>query len=86
MTAMDEADSNAAYEAALARYLDGEPEPGDGALIAAALRASPARVRELSGLAAIEELLRQHAGPGADAFVDGLVERLGDAFDYKYVR
>ncbi|WP_439626003.1 LamG-like jellyroll fold domain-containing protein [Gemmata sp.] len=74
-----------ALEAALARYLDGEPEPGDADAIARALEGAPDPARELSGLLALDDLLRQEAEPRREAFVEAFEARVraegtGDAF------
>jgi hypothetical protein len=63
-------DPRATYEAALARLLDGEPEPGDGELVARALQEDPGLIREVSGAFALDDLLRQHAEPDRGAFRD----------------
>ena len=72
-------------EAAMVRFLDGESEPGDGELLARAARDDPQVGRQLTGLLALDDLLRQRAEPAADAFTDAVLERLraeqpGDEF------
>ena len=74
------------WEVALARWLDGEPEPGDGDLLAAALRQDPAALREVSGLLAVDELLQQHAELTPGSFQDALAERLAASADQTFVR
>ena len=58
-------------DAALARFLDGEPEPEDVELIAEAIAGDPMWRKELAELLAVDELLRQHA-TGQDAIVDAI--------------
>ena len=74
------------WEAALARWLDGEPEPGDGELLAAAMRQDPAALREVSGLLAVDELLRQHAELSPEDFQEAFAERLAADADRAFVR
>lgn len=68
--------SDTEFEAALSRLLDDEPEPGDGATVARAARQSPERLRRVSGLLALDDLLRQSFEPDARAFEDALFHRL----------
>jgi hypothetical protein len=74
------------WEAPAARWLDGEPEPGDGELLADAVRRDPMLLRELSGLSALDDLLRQNADPTADGFADSLAERLAADTDRSFAR
>lgn len=74
------------FEAALTRLLDGEPEPGDGELLAQAMRENPAIRREVSGLLAVDELLRQNAELSEDDFANALAERLADNADEGFVQ
>jgi hypothetical protein len=72
-------------EAAMVRFLDGESEPGDGELLARAACDDPQVGRQLTGLLALDDLLRQRAEPAAEAFTDAVLERLraeqtGDEF------
>ena len=72
-------------EAALARLLDGEPEPGDGELLAAAMTRDPALRRDVSGLLAIDDLLRQNAELSPHDFVEAVAERLAAESDQTFV-
>src|SRR4051794_13232416 len=72
---MTEPDRNAIDEA-LARYLDGEPEPGDINLLAEAMRADERFARQVSRLLMVDDLLRQRARRGAQAFLEVLEARL----------
>lgn len=64
------------YQAALARFVDGEPEPGDCELLAQRLKGSPEAVEELTGALVVDELIRQHVEPQSGLFVEALKERL----------
>jgi len=72
---MTEPDRNAIDEA-LARYLDGEPEPGDIDLLAEAMRADERFARQVSRLLMVDDLLRQRAMRDAPAFLEVLEARL----------
>jgi len=77
---------NPPLEAALTRLLDGEPEPGDGELLAQAMRENAAFRREVSGLLAVDDLLRQNAELSEHDFADSLAERLADSADDSFVQ
>lgn len=77
---------NSLVEAALTRLLDGEPEPGDGELLAQAMREDAALRREVSGLLAVDDLLRQNAELSEHDFTDALAERLADDADESFAR
>ena len=64
-------------DAALARFLDGEPEPHDGELLAAAMTDDGGFAREMVRLLMLDELLRQERLPDDRAFLDSLKLRLG---------
>ncbi len=74
MTATD----RQAFDAALARYLDGEPEPEDITRLAEALRGDASLRAEMSRLLEVDDLIRQSQGIGADdrSFVDALALQL----------
>ena len=61
---------------ALARFLDGEPEPDDGALLAEAMRADEHFAREVGRLLMVDDLLRQSGAPDDRAFLDAFALRL----------
>ena len=62
--------------AALARLIEGESEPGDDSRIAAAMRNDAALTEALRGQLMHDELLRQEAEPSAEAFVEAVAARL----------
>lgn len=63
--------------AAHARVTEGEAEPGDDMLVAAALRDDPALLEETRRQLLIDALLRQEAEPASsEAFVAGVASRL----------
>jgi len=66
---------NREQDLALGRLLDGEPEPEDGRRIAAAMRDDPAFAAEVRRLLQVDDLLRQHAEPDPDSFIDALAMR-----------
>jgi hypothetical protein len=68
-------------EAALARFLDGEPRPEDSTLLAAAMEKDPAFAQEVRRLLAIDDLLRQAADLGPVTFLDTLQTRLAAEAD-----
>lgn len=68
---------DARHAAALARFLDGEPEPDDVELIADALAGDPVLGKELIELLEVDELLRQRA-TGHEAIVDAVNICLAD--------
>ncbi len=70
-----------AIEQALARFLDGEPEPSDGEVLATALKDDPAFEREVVLMLMVDDLLRQHAVPHERAFVESLEMRLASEAD-----
>jgi ferric-dicitrate binding protein FerR (iron transport regulator) len=72
-------------EAALARLLEGEPEPDDGPLLARAMEGDPALCREVSGLLAVDDLLRQNTELSGHDFSDTLAQRLLAANDRAFV-
>lgn len=65
-----------ALDEVLARYLDGEPDAEDGPVLGESLRKDPNVGREVTGLLMVDQLLRHHAEPHVDAFLDGLQTRL----------
>lgn len=72
-------------EQALARFLEGEPEPGDGAILAQAIKLNSAFAAEVRQLLHIDDLLRQTHEFDDSAFADAILTRLtteedGDAF------
>ncbi len=71
-----DAQARAAYESALARLLEGEPEPDDGELIVRAVRAHPELLREVSGALVIDDLLRQQAEPDHAAFTEAFATQV----------
>ena len=71
-----DAQERSAYENALARLLEGEPEPDDGELIARTVRDHPDLRHGLSGALVIDELLRQHAEPNPAAFSAAFVTQV----------
>lgn len=73
---MTDQDAKPDFEAALARFLDGESEPDDGELLARQMKESPEMLRMVSGMLAIDDLLRQQAEPRPESFVEAFVERL----------
>jgi Concanavalin A-like lectin/glucanases superfamily/FecR protein len=75
---MTDADRDAIDEA-LARFLDGEPEPEDGELLASAMRADDRFAREVVRLLVLDDLLRQDSLADDGAFLDSLKIRLGSA-------
>ena len=80
-------DKPTTFEEALSRFLENEPEPGDGELIARVIRESPEKLRVVSGLLAVDDLMRQHAEPKSDSFVEAFEERLkADASMAPFVR
>jgi hypothetical protein len=74
----------AQFEAALARMVEGEPEPGDGESLARAMREDAALRREVSGIFVVDDLLRQHAELSAEDFAEAFVERLADDADVEF--
>jgi hypothetical protein len=76
---------------ALARFLDGEPEPNDGTLLAEAMRADEHFAREVSRLLMVDDLLRQSGAPDDRAFLDAFAlrvaaEREGGEFVQEFER
>ena len=57
---------------AIGRIVDGEPLPGDAALVAETLRRHPEMFARLEQHLAIDAMLYDQAGPDADAFVDAV--------------
>ena len=55
---------------ALARFLDGEPEPEDGELLTQAMRADDRFAREVVRLLVVDDLLRQDALSDDAAFIE----------------
>jgi hypothetical protein len=81
----DPPDDRTAVELALSRFLEGEPEPGDAALLVGAMTTDPAFAGEVRRLLALDDLLRQAHEPDATAFAASLQARLdaeedGNAF------
>ncbi|MDR3636355.1 MAG: hypothetical protein P4L84_21310 [Isosphaeraceae bacterium] len=68
-------------DAALARFLDGEPEPEDAETLAAAMAGDRDFAREVRRLLTLDDLLRQDALPDDRAFVESLTMRLGQGRD-----
>lgn len=73
------------FDAALERFLQGEPEPDDGIELATAMAQDPAATELVRKLLVIDDLLRQQAQPDEDAFVDSLVLRLNSQRDDAFV-
>ena len=76
---------------ALARFLDGEPEPTDGGRIAEAMRSDPAFAGEVGRLLMLDDFLRQDAMGDDRAFLEALELRLaagreGGGFARKFSR
>ena len=72
-------------EQALRRFLDGEPEPGDGAVLTAAMENDEQFAGEVRRLLAVDDLLRQAFEQDPVAFIESLKVRLaaqedGDRF------
>ncbi len=65
-----------AIDEALARFLDGEPEPDDGELLARTMRADDQFAREVVHLLVLDDLLRQDGQADDGAFLDSLKIRL----------
>jgi hypothetical protein len=61
---------------ALARFLDDEPEPSDGELLAAAMTSDAGFEREVIGMLIVDDLLRQNSLSDDRAFVESLNLRL----------
>lgn len=72
---MSEPNRNAIDEA-LARYLDGEPEPGDIELLGQAMQADDRFAREVARLLTVDNLLEQRATGDSRGFLDVLETRL----------
>jgi hypothetical protein len=72
---MSEPDRNAIDEA-LARYLDGEPEPGDIELLAVAMHDDERFARQVGRLLMVDDLIRQRAMRDTQAFLEVLETRL----------
>src|SRR4051794_14260795 len=72
---MSEPDRNAIDEA-LARYLDGEPDPGDLDLLAETMRADQGFARKVGRLLQVDDLIRQGVRVDQQAFLDVLEARL----------
>jgi Concanavalin A-like lectin/glucanases superfamily/FecR protein len=66
-------------EAVLARFLDGEPEPEDGELLARAMREDGRFASEVVRFLVLDDLLRQDALADDGAFIDSVKMRLGAA-------
>jgi hypothetical protein len=63
-------------EQALARFLDGEPEPGDAAVLTTAMETDPAFADQVRRLLVLDDLLRQEAEPDPAAFTEAVQIRL----------
>jgi hypothetical protein len=61
---------------AIARFLDGEPEPEDGPALARAMAQDPGLALEVRDLLTIDGLLHQAADVDPDAFAESVVTRL----------
>lgn len=59
-------------EAALSRFLDGEAEPEDEALLADGLASGQLTAAEVTGLLAVDDWLRQQAEPDEESFVSAV--------------
>lgn len=77
----------------LARFLDGDPEPSDGELLAAAMRDNPDFAQQVIRLLTVDDLLRQCAVPDDQAFLESLKLRMnlngvteGDGFAGEFER
>ncbi|MFM1770138.1 MAG: hypothetical protein RJA22_2667 [Verrucomicrobiota bacterium] len=76
-----------AWREALARLVEGESEPADDALLAAALRQEPARIGELRAQLELDAWLRQEAELSAEPFVESVAARIRPAAaDDRFVR
>jgi hypothetical protein len=64
---------------ALARFLDGEPEPHDDRILAAAMKSDKAFADEVRSLLMVDDLLRQNESPDDCAFVESV--RIGVVSD-----
>jgi hypothetical protein len=64
------------FDAALSRFLDGEPEPGDGPALVAAIDQDHVLGAQVRRLLWLDALLRQTAEPDSDAFADAVGTRL----------
>lgn len=69
-------DKSDELQSELARLIEGESEPQDDALIAAAMRDDAALVETLREQLMLDALLRQEAEPMAEAFVESVEARL----------
>jgi anti-sigma factor RsiW len=63
-------------ELALCRFLDGEPEPDDGAALAAAMAKDDRLADEVCRLLVVDDLLRQAVELDPAAFAEALQTRL----------
>ncbi|WP_406695227.1 LamG-like jellyroll fold domain-containing protein [Singulisphaera sp. Ch08] len=78
-------------DAVLARFLDGDPEPSDGEVLAEAMRRNQDFAQEVIRLLTVDDLLRQCAVPDDLAFLESLKLRLngecgGDEFAGEFER
>jgi len=71
MSNTNEEQSSSRLSESLARFLEGEPEPGDEAILVDALMNNPAFAKEFGELLTIDELLRQHV-TDSEALVDAV--------------
>ena len=69
-------DNSDELKAPLARLIEGESEPQDDALIAAAMREDAALLEALREQLVMDELLRQEAEPSSEVFVEAVEARL----------
>ncbi len=75
------AENGKSIEAALSRFLDGEPNPGDGAALAAAMAKDERLADEVRRLLALDDLLRQAAELSPTAFLEVVQTRLAAEAD-----
>jgi hypothetical protein len=76
-----------AWREAMGRLVEGESEPADDALLAAALREDPSRMGELRAQLELDAWLRQEAEPSAEPFLESVAARIRPAAaDEQFVR
>lgn len=88
---MAETDHQKSLDDVLARFLDGDPEPSDGMLLADAMRGDQEFAREVIRLLTVDDLIRQCAMPDDLAFLESFKLRLsgesgGDEFTGEFER
>jgi negative regulator of sigma E activity len=67
---------SASFDEALSRFLDEEPEPGDGPALVAAINQDQVLGDQVRRLLLLDALLRQAAEPDPEAFADAIRTRL----------